>query len=78
MQELLKLISDYSYALHLLVQYDYQNLKIPEGKAKFPDTLEGTLPNSKSLLWNFSNILVNFEMENNLAYFIYEKSTIRI
>ena len=31
---LLKLISDYSYALELLDQYDYQKLEIPKGKTK--------------------------------------------
>jgi len=47
-EALLKLISDYSYALDLLDQYDYQKLEIPKGKTK--ETYQITYTEAKNLI----------------------------
>lgn len=47
-EALLKLISDYSYALNLLDQYDYQKLEIPKGKTK--ETYQITYTEAKKLI----------------------------
>lgn len=59
-EALLKLISDYAYALDLLDQYDYQRLEIPESKSK--EAFRLTYNEAKDLIKKVKSIYETTEL----------------